>query len=38
VASWLGRAAQLVELDLRGNGAFGAEGGLQPHGEMRGGE
>ena len=25
VASWLGRAAQLVELDLRGNGAFGAE-------------
>ena len=25
VASWLGRAAQLVEVDLRGNGAFGAE-------------
>ena len=24
-ASWLGRAAQLVEIDLRGNGAFGAE-------------
>jgi Ran GTPase-activating protein (RanGAP) involved in mRNA processing and transport len=25
VASWLGKAAQLVEVDLRGNGAFGAE-------------
>ena len=25
MVSWLGRAAQLVEIDLRGNGPFGAE-------------
>ena len=25
VVSWLGRATQLVEIDLRGNGPFGAE-------------
>ena len=25
MASWLGSAAQLAELDLRGNGAFGEE-------------